>query len=59
VNGTDLKAMIYGRDWLYDGYVVLPRELGILEGFEVKCEAGEIGWSVSSAQKNSSKQAPY
>lgn len=58
-NGTDLKACISGREWIFDGYVVLPKELDLLAALELELEAGRIGWSVVSVQKDTSRKAPY
>jgi len=58
-NGSDFKACPSGREWIFDGYVVLPKEVDILTALELKLQAGEIGWSVAREQKYSKTDASF
>lgn len=58
-NGGEFKAVIQGREWLFDGYLIIPKEDNIVQGIEEELKAGRIGWSVASEQKNSSKKPTY
>lgn len=58
-NGQELKACLSGREWLFDGYLVLPKEVDIITAMELELQAGRVGWSAASGQKNSSRQASY
>lgn len=58
-NAGEIKACIQGREWLFDGYVLLPKEPNLLEALELELDAGRIGWSKSSEQKNSKNKPTY
>jgi len=58
-NGTELKAMLSGREWVKDGYIVVPKQVDIIGGIEEELQAGRIGWSAASGQKNSYKQPSH
>lgn len=58
-NGGELKAEFTGPEWIMKGYLVLPKEVTILENMEKELAAGRIGWSVKGERPNSSSKTPY
>lgn len=58
-NAGELKACLSGKDWLYDGYVVLPKDVAILQGLEEQLKAGKIGWSPAREQKDSYRKPSH
>jgi hypothetical protein len=58
-NGNEMKAMLSGKEWENDGYLVIPKQVNLLEGIETALEAGLIGWSKSREHLNSSKKPTY
>jgi len=58
-NAGELKACLSGKEWLYDGYVVIPQGDTVLEGLEKQLKAGKIGWSPAREQKDSWKKPTH
>lgn len=58
-NGGEFKAVIQGKEWLFDGYLLVPKQDNIIAGIEEELKNGRIGWSVASGQANSSKKPTY
>lgn len=58
-NGGELKAEFTGPEWIMKGYLVLPKEVTILESIETELSEGRIGWSVKGERTNNSQKTPY
>lgn len=58
-NGGELKAEITGPEWVMKGYLVLPKEVTILENLEKELADGRIGWTVKTDKVNSLGKPTY
>lgn len=58
-NGGELKAEFTGPEWIMKGYLVLPKEVTVLESIEIELAAGRIGWSVKGERASGSKTPSY
>jgi len=52
-NGGELKAVIGGKEWLMDGYIVLAHGVTILAAIEAELQQGRIGWKATTERKPS------